>query len=85
MRRVRVLVAERCHLCDAALEVIERVRAETVFDLEIVDITGDPELERRYRGEIPVIEIDGERAFTYFVQAGELRRRISEEGAGSRA
>jgi hypothetical protein len=76
VRRVRVLVAERCHLCEAALEVVERVRAETAFDLEIVDITGDPELERRYRTEIPVVEIDGERAFAYFVQADALRRRV---------
>lgn len=77
MRRVRVLVAERCHLCEAALEVIERVRAEVAFELEVVDITGDPDLERRYRTELPVVEIDGERAFTYFVQADALRRRVA--------
>ncbi len=82
---MRVLVAERCHLCDAAVEVVERVHAETAFDLEIVSITGDPAHESRYRAEIPVVEIDGERSFTYFVQADVLRRRISEHTPGSGA
>ena len=47
---------------------------ELGFDLELVDIGGDPALEARYREHIPVVEIDGERAFTYFVDADALRR-----------
>ena len=34
------------------------------------------ELEAAYRASIPVVEIDGERAFTYFVQPEALRRRL---------
>jgi hypothetical protein len=45
---------------------------------ESVDIGGDPQLEERYRESIPVVEIDGERAFTYFVQPEALRRRLEE-------
>jgi len=76
VHRVRVFTAPRCHLCEAALEVIERVRVDMPFELDVVDIGGDPELERRYRLDIPVVEIDGERAFTYFVQANALRDRL---------
>ena len=43
---------------------------------ERVDIGGDPELEARYREHLPVVEVDGERAFTYFVQPEALRRRL---------
>ena len=46
-------------------------------DFEPVDIGGDPGLEAAYRESIPVIEIDGERAFTYFVQPDALRRRLA--------
>ena len=46
-------------------------------DFESVDIGGDPELETAYRESIPVVEIDGERAFTYFVQPDALRRRLA--------
>jgi hypothetical protein len=45
-------------------------------DFERVAIDGDPELEASYRTSLPVVEIDGERAFTYFVQPGALRRRL---------
>jgi hypothetical protein len=43
---------------------------------ERIEIDGDAELEARYRTSIPVVEIDGERAFTYFVQPDALRRRL---------
>lgn len=53
-------------------------QAELAFELEIVDIGGDPELEARYRELLPVVEIDGEQAFTYFVDADALRRRLAD-------
>ncbi len=53
------------------------MRAELGFELELVDIGGRTELEARYRELLPVIEIDGERAFTYFVDAAALRARLS--------
>jgi hypothetical protein len=56
---------------------VRTVQAEVPFRLELVDIGGDPELERRYRAELPVLEIDGERAFTYFVDQKALAARLS--------
>jgi hypothetical protein len=56
--------------------VIEGVRAEVPFELEEVDIAGDEELERRYRERIPVVLVDGQEAFTYFVHPDGLRRRL---------
>jgi hypothetical protein len=76
VRTVRVFSAPSCHLCDAALAVVDDVRAETPFVLEVVDITGDADLEARYRELIPVVEIDGVPAFTYFVQPDALRRAL---------
>ncbi len=43
-----------------------------------MDIGGDPELESSYREWIPVVEIDGERAFTYFVEPEALRRKVAQ-------
>jgi hypothetical protein len=71
--RVVVYSAEGCHLCERVLEVVDQVCAG---DFERVDIGGDPELEAAYRTSIPVVEIDGERAFTFFVQPEALRRRL---------
>jgi hypothetical protein len=61
--------------------VLESVRAEQPFELEEVDITGNPDLEARYREWLPVVEIDGERAFTYFVQPDALRRKLAQAAA----
>ena len=75
--RVRVFHAADCRLCERALEVLRDARAELGFELELVDIGGDPELEARYRELLPVVEIDGEHAFTYFVEPEALRSRLS--------
>jgi hypothetical protein len=52
------------------------VRGGTPFELEVVPIDGDPGLEARYRALLPVVEIDGEQAFTYFVDPDALRARF---------
>ena len=71
--------AEGCHLCDRARAQVAALREELGFDLEEVDIGGDPELEARYREWLPVVEIDGVRAFTYHVHVEALRRKLSAQ------
>jgi hypothetical protein len=61
--------------------VLEAVRAEEPYDLEEVDISGDPELERRYRELLPVVEIGGAQAFAYFVPPDALRRKLAQARA----
>jgi hypothetical protein len=55
------------------------LRDELGFDLEEVDIGGDPELEARYRAWLPVVEIGGERAFVYYVHEDAFRRRLAAQ------
>jgi hypothetical protein len=43
-----------------------------------VDIGGDSELEGRYREWLPVVEIDGERAFVYYVDEAAYRKKVSQ-------
>jgi hypothetical protein len=74
--RLVVYVAHGCHLCEAALAVVERVAGDLSLTYEAVGIDGDPELERLHRADLPVVVIDGERAFRHFVDPDELRRRL---------
>jgi hypothetical protein len=67
---VRVFVADGCHLCDVAVEVVRDVCGE---GFEIVDITDVPELERRYRAVIPLVEVDGVERFRDELTADDLR------------
>jgi hypothetical protein len=68
--RVHLYVADGCHLCGVAVEVVRTVCGD---DFELVDITGDPDLERRYRAVIPLVEIDGEERFRFEVDEDDLR------------
>ena len=68
--------APDCGLCDDAKAILEPAAERLGFHLRAVDISRDPELETRYRESIPVVEIDGERAFVYHVLPGALERRI---------
>jgi len=80
---VRVYSAPGCHLCDVAKELLDRERDTLGFDLTVVDITGDAELEAAYREEIPVVFVAGRKAFKYHVDVAELRRRVQAAGTGA--
>jgi len=54
-----------CHLCDDAKLVVGRVAADLTAEgrpVRVVErsILDDPELERRFHDDIPVVLIDGE-------------------------
>ena len=53
--------------------------AESGVPFEEVDIGGDAELEAAYREWLPVVEIDGERAFVYFVDPAAFRRKVGAQ------
>ncbi len=65
-----------CHLCDDARVVVERVRAEHPFELREVDISLDPQLNREYGERIPVLALDGEDLFDFFVEEAVLVARL---------
>ena len=44
-------------------------------------MAGDAELEARYREWLPVVELDGERVCTYYVQPEPLRRKLAQSRA----
>ena len=71
--------AEGCHLCERARAILEQVGKDVDFELREIQIDGDPELESRYREWLPVIEIDGERAFVYYVDPDAFRRKLAAQ------
>ena len=83
MPRLTLYTKPDCCLCDEAAEALERVGARVPFTLEVVDISTDPELQRRYGERIPVVLVDGEAAFEYIVDEAALENRLSKAGAPS--
>ena len=76
MTRVTLYTRAGCHLCDEAKQVLERARGRAAFTLEIEDIDRDPELRRLYNEEVPVIAIDGVKAFKYRLTEAEFLRKL---------
>ena len=68
-----------CHLCHDMRAVVDTLRADVAFELEEVDVDGDPALAARYGEEIPVLLVNGRKAFKYRVTPGELRARLARE------
>ena len=63
-----------CHLCDDARAVLERIGAT----FEEVDIEGDDALHRAYLERIPVVALDGEELYDFFVDEADLRHRLQQ-------
>ena len=82
MRTVTLYGRPDCHLCAEARAALERVRATHAFALEEVDIDADDELFKRYLERIPVVALDGEELFDYFVDEAVLRDRLGTVGGG---
>ncbi len=73
---VTLYTRAECHLCDVVKGVIEQVRGERQFDLVTHDIDADPELRALYDTEVPVVAVNGRKAFKYRVTPEALRERI---------
>ena len=65
-----------CLLCEEAKQVIDGLRAVAEFRLKILDIDLDPELQARFTNEVPVIFVNGRKAFKYRVEPRQLLRRL---------
>jgi glutaredoxin len=77
MRIVTLYGKADCHLCDEAREALQRIRQDVPFDLEERDIEADDALHRSYFERIPVVTVDGQEMFEYFVDESALRRALA--------
>lgn len=76
MVNVEIYSRPGCHLCDVAKETIENVRKRVPFDLRITNVESDPALETAYGQEIPVVMINGQKAFKYRVEEAEFEKKV---------
>ncbi len=76
MRTVTLYSRPGCHLCERARAELLALRVEIPFRLEERDIEADDALLTRYLERIPVIALDGEELFEFFLDAPALRRLL---------
>lgn len=80
MTEVTIYGKPGCCLCDEARAVLWEVREGRPFALREVDISLDPVLNRRYGARVPVVAVDGEEAFEYWVDVQSLQERLDKVG-----
>jgi glutaredoxin len=76
--QVEIYSRPGCHLCDEAKEVIDRVRLRIPFVFRVINIETDLDLEKAYREQIPVVFINGNKAFKYHVDERELEKKVKK-------
>ncbi len=76
MRLLTVYSSPDCHLCEEAMTLLRGMQGDLGFELAEQDITGHEDLERAYFERIPVVALDGEVLFEYFVEESLLRERL---------
>ena len=65
-----------CHLCDEAKAVLYNVGATFQATFQEVDIDTDPALQARFNEEVPVVFVNGRKAFKYHIDPPQLARLL---------
>ena len=71
---------KECHLCDIVKETLTQIQGEAEFQWREVDIDADPQLRQKYTDEVPVVFIDGRKAFKYHMDGRQFLRVLAGRG-----
>lgn len=76
-RQVVVYSRKGCHLCEVVKESLSKLSRRGGFTWQEVDVDGDSELRRQFNDEVPVVFIDGRKAFKYRMDEREFLRKLA--------
>jgi len=74
MRQVQIYSRHGCHLCEDALLTLKLLQNELNFEIEEIFIDGDPDLEKKFGDQVPVIQIDHKQHDFYRVDPLRFRK-----------
>ncbi len=77
MHDVVVYSRKGCHLCDVVKETLMQMQGKANFAWREVDIDTDLELRQKYNEEVPVVFIDGSKAFKYHMDGRQFLRALA--------
>ncbi len=80
MREVVVYSRKGCHLCEVVKETLATLEGHADFQWREVDIDDDPELLQKFNDEIPVVFINGRKAFKYRMEKERFLRALTARG-----
>lgn len=77
MREVVVYSRKGCHLCEIVKESLSKLQRRGGFHWREIDVDDDESLRRRFTDEVPVVFIDGRKAFKYRMDEQEFLRKLA--------
>ena len=66
-----------CHLCEVVKESLVKLSGRGNFTWREIDVDADAELRRQFNDEVPVVFIDGRKAFKYRMDEREFLRKLA--------
>lgn len=75
---VTVYSRHGCHLCEDAVKTLQELQGELTFEIEIIYVDGNQELEKLYGHEVPVIHINGEHHDFFRVNPDRFRASLEK-------
>ena len=76
-REVIVYSRKGCHLCEIVKESLVKLHKRGGFQWRDVDVDSDPNLRRQYNDQVPVVFINGRKAFKYRMDEQEFLRKLA--------
>jgi glutaredoxin len=76
-RDVVVYSRKGCHLCEVVKESLSKLSRRGGFTWHEIDVDADVELRRQFNDEVPVVFIDGRKAFKYRMDEQEFLRKLA--------
>jgi glutaredoxin len=76
-RQVVVYSRKGCHLCEVVKESLTKLSRRGGFTWQDVDVDSDNELRRKFNDEVPVVFIDGRKAFKYRMDEMEFLKKLA--------
>ena len=77
LRSVVVYSRKGCHLCEVVKESLSKLSRRGGFNWHEIDVDTDAELRRQFNDEVPVVFIDGRKAFKYRMDEQEFLRKLA--------
>jgi glutaredoxin len=76
-RQVVIYSRKGCHLCEVVKESLVKLSRRGGFTWQEVDVDSDNELRRQFNDQVPVVFIDGRKAFKYRMDEREFLRKLA--------
>jgi glutaredoxin len=77
LHEVIVYSRKGCHLCEVVKESLQKLERSGRYSWREVDVDADDSLRRQFTDEVPVVFIDGHKAFKYRMDEREFLARLA--------